>query len=367
MTSRSRLVAPAALLTAGALALAGCAGGAEPQETPAGDAVTVVASTNVYGQIAEAIGGDHVEVTSIVTSGAQDPHSFEASARDQLAVSEAELIIENGGGYDSFMDALIDGSGTEAPVITAVEFSHDWPDAESHDEAHPEETHASDAHADHADDDHAHDTHAEETHGAEETHAAEEKPAEDAHAGHDHGDHGHVEGFNEHVWYDPHTIAHLAEAIADELSALDAANADVFSGNLADFTAGVETIEASLADLDAAHGGTEILVTEPVPLYLTDAAGLVNVMPDAFTEAVEEGQDVAPATLLEAQRLVQSGTIGLVVANAQTGGAETTQVISDAESGGIPVVEFTETLPEGQTYLSWMTANVEALSEALTP
>ena len=363
MTSRSRLVAPVVLVTAGALALAGCGGGAEPQETPADGTVNVVASTNVYGQIAEAIGGDHVAVTSIVTSGAQDPHSFEASARDQLAVSDAQLIIENGGGYDSFMDALIDGSGADAPVITAVEFSHDWPDAESHDEAHPEKTHADDAHADddgHAEDDHAH---------AEETHAAEDEHADDAHAddGHDHGDHGHVEGFNEHVWYDPHTIAHVAEAIADELSELDAANADAFADNLAEFTAGIETIEASLADLDTEYAGTQILVTEPVPLYLTDAAGLVNVMPAAFTEAVEEGQDVAPATLLEAQRLVASGDIALVIANAQTGGAETTQVISDAEGHGIPIVEFTETLPEGQTYLSWMTANVDALAEALTP
>ena len=355
MTTRRRLLAPLALATAAAFALTGCGGGSEPEETPTG-AVAVVASTSVYGQIIEAIGGDHVAVTSVVTSAAQDPHGFEASARDQLAVSEAQLIVENGGGYDAFMDALIDSSGTNAPIITAVEFSHDWPDAGSHDDAHADDAHADDAH----DDTDAGDPHAED-------HADADHDPHTDDDDHDHADHGHVEGFNEHVWYDPHTMAHLAEEIAHQLSELDAENAEAFAKNLATFSDGIEQLEASLAELDAAHGGTQILVTEPVPLYLTDAAGLVNVMPEAFTEAVEEGQDVAPATLLEAQRLIESGTIGVLVANAQTGGAETTQVTSGAESQGIPVVEFTETLPEGQTYLSWMTANVDALSVALTP
>ena len=74
-------------------------------------------------QIAEEIGGDLVDVTSIVSSASQDPHSFEPSAQDQLAVRHADLVIENGGGYDSFIDALLEASGSTAPVLTAVEFS----------------------------------------------------------------------------------------------------------------------------------------------------------------------------------------------------------------------------------------------------
>ena len=55
----------------------------------------------------------------------------------------------------------------------------------------------------------------------------------------------------------------------------------------------------------------------------------------------------------------------VVIANTQTGGAETEEVISEAEATGIPVIQFSETLPEDQTYLSWMQANIEALTEAL--
>lgn len=333
-----RLVAPAALVAASALALAGCA---SAQPDAADGTIAVVTSTDVYAQIVEEIGGEHVTVTPIIASTGQDPHSYEATARDQLTLSRAALIVENGGGYDSFIDALIDATGTDAPVITGASFSHDWPENEGHaDESDPS------------------------TGSGTDDHEAEEDHAEQGHD-HDHGDLGHVEGFNEHVWYDPHTIVHVAEGIAEELSELDPDNAAAFAANLEAFAAGIDELEASLADIGAAHGGEQVFVTEPVPVYLTNAAGLENVTPDAFSEAVEEGQDVPPATLLEALTLLDSGTVRVVIANAQTGGAETTQVIAAAENAAIPVLEFTETLPSGQTYLSWMTDNIAQLEEAL--
>ena len=156
----------AALATVAAItALAGCS-----TATADDGKLQVVASTNVYGSIAAQIGGDHVAVTSLIDSAAKDPHGYEATARDRLAVQKADLVIENGGGYDAFMDELIDGS--DAVVITAAEFSHDYPDAVVDDHDHD---------ADHAD---------------------------------EHAGHSHIEGFNEHVWFDVHTVSHVAEQIA---------------------------------------------------------------------------------------------------------------------------------------------------------
>ncbi|MHC2998187.1 metal ABC transporter substrate-binding protein [Microbacterium sp. HJ5] len=319
------------LAAASAFALAGCAG--TPAAGQDDGTISVVASTNVYGQIAEAVGGDLVDVTSIVTNESQDPHSFEPSARDQLTVSQADLIVENGGGYDAFIDALIEASGTDASVVTAVESSHDWPDNDGHEEEAAHETEAPDE--DHADE-----------------------------GDHDH-DHEHVEGFNEHVWYDPHTVAHVAEDIAEELAELSPEDAETFAANAAAFSAEVEGLEASLAELEEAHAGAGVFVTEPVPAYLIAAAGLENVTPEAFSEAVEEGQDVAPATLLEAIALFEDDRVAVVVANTQTAGAETAQIVGEAGGRGIPSIAFSETLPEGQTYISWMQANIEALNGAL--
>ncbi|NYF17969.1 zinc/manganese transport system substrate-binding protein [Microbacterium sp. AK009] len=349
----TRLVPLFAVTAASAFALAGCAT-ATGSSSSAGsadaarDAVQVVASTNVYGQIVEEIGGDAVAVTSIVSSAAQDPHSYEPSAQDTLAISNAELIVENGGGYDAFIDALIESSGSEAHVITAVEFSHDYPGAEAHSDDHSEEGGAAEGAADAA---------------AEEEHAHEEG---EEHA-HDEGehDHAHIEGFNEHVWYDPHTIVHVAEAVADELSELRPEEADTFAANLDAFTGEIEGLEDSLGAIAGEQQGAHVFVTEPVPVYLAAAAGLENVTPEAFSEAVEEGQDVPPATLLESLDLLGADDVRVVITNTQTGGAETEQIVSEADSLSIPVIAFSETLPEGETYISWMQANITALSDAL--
>lgn len=250
-------------------------------------------------------------------------------------MSQADLVIENGGGYDAFVDALIDASGTTAPVITAVEYSHDYPGNEGHsDDAHAE----GDSHAE--EDDHV--------------------------EGDDHAGHDHIEGFNEHVWYDPHTMEHVVEDIAHELGDLDAAKADTFEANAKKLIDGIAGLETSLEKIKADHAGEKIFVTEPVPLYLTAAAGLENATPEAFSEAVEEGQDVPPATMLEATKILGSGEVRTVIVNAQTGGAETSEVEGLATKADIPVLKFTELLPDGLTYLEWMQQNIDELAGSLT-
>ncbi|KAA9108420.1 metal ABC transporter solute-binding protein, Zn/Mn family [Microbacterium rhizomatis] len=307
-----------AALGAFATLLAGCSGTASPAGSTAGT-LSVVASTNVYGQIAEAVGGDAVTVTSLIASSAQDPHEFEPSAGDQLKVQRADLLIENGGGYDPFLDALVGASGTTAPVITAAQLSPEWPADDD------TSTHTDDA-------DHAHD---------------------------------HLEGFNEHVFYDPATMGLLAEAIAQQLGSLDPARAAEFTQNAKTFADGTAALEDSLATIARTHAGARVFVTEPLPLYLTDAAGLENATPSAFSEAVEGGQDVPPATLLDALRVLSSGEVKVVITNAQAAGAETTQVEDAAGAAGIPVLKFSEILPDGTTYLGWMQGNIDQLAKAL--
>jgi zinc/manganese transport system substrate-binding protein len=312
-----------------ALALTGCSASAAEGDA-AGDTVAVVASTNVYGDIAAQIGGDLVSVTSIIDSAAQDPHSYEASAQDQLALSKAALVVENGGGYDPFIDSLLSASDNADVVVVNASEASGLLDA------------------DHSEEDHA-----------EEEHSEEEHSEEDGH--------NHIEGFNEHVWYSFHGVEHIAEEIAHELSEIDADNAATYEENLATFVSGIADLEATAEELHSSTEGKGVAITEPVPLYLLEEAGLTNLTPEAFSEAIEEGTDVAPLVLQETLALFDGGSVSLLAYNEQTAGAETEQVAAAAEDAGVPVVSFTETLPDGADYFSWMTENLEAISAAVTP
>jgi zinc/manganese transport system substrate-binding protein len=310
-------------LAASSLALAGCASSASPSAET--DGVSIVASTNVYGSIAEAIGGDLVTVTSLIASAGQDPHSFEASAQDQLVLSKADLVIENGGGYDPFIDTLLAASSTDVAVVNATEAS-----GLLEGDAHGDAEHSDDA----------------------STSSATE--------GHDH-----IEGFNEHVWYSFHGVEHVAEEIAHRLSELDADNAATYEANYTAFAAEVETLEATAEGMHASTEGLGAAITEPVPLYLLEAVGLTNKTPEAFSEAIEEGADVAPEALAETLDLFTDGSVSLLAYNGQTASPETERVRTAAEENGVAVVDFTETLPDGADYVSWMTDNLSAISAAL--
>ena len=319
-------LAAIALAAVSVLALSGCSSAA-----PAADdgKLHVVASTNVYGQLAAEIGGDRVEVTSLIDSAEKDPHSYDASARDRLTVQKADLIIENGGGYDGFMQELREGS--DAAVVTAVEFSHDYPDAtvEEHD-------------------DHAHDE--------------EEQHQDDGHA---HEGHSHIEGFNEHVWFDVHTVSHVVEQIVADLSELDPDGKEHYVDAAKKLTEELGAIESELEDLHQSHEGQKVFITEPLPGLLAASAGLDDIAPDGFASAVEEGNDVAPAVLLDALKVVESGDVRAVLVTAQTGGTETGRITDAAGKASIPVVSFSELLEADQSYAEWMRAAISDLAAAL--
>ena len=292
------------------LTLAACSGGSSdtaPSSAAAGAAdasgqVQVLASTNVWADVVEQVGGEHVAVTSIITDPSADPHSFQSSARNQLAVSKAALIVENGGGYDDFMQTMLASAGTGVPVINAVDVSGITP-----------------------------------TDGE----------------------------LNEHVWFDFPTVAKVADAVAARLATIDPANADTYQANAEAFDKSVGDLSTQAAAIKAAHDGAPVAITEPVPMYLLAAAGLDNVTPGEFSEAIENETDVPAAVMDQTLKLFTGKQVKVLVYNEQTSGPQTEQVVDAAKANDIPAVPVTETLPDGQDYLSWMQANIQALSQAL--
>jgi zinc/manganese transport system substrate-binding protein len=296
--------------------LAGCASPANGQADAGG--LSIVASTSVYGSLAQAVVGQFGDVTSIIVRGNQDPHGYEATARDQLTLSRADLVIQNGGGYDPFVGELLETSGNQPVVLTAV---------------------------------------------ADDVAQAVEEHGE--HSQHDGEAHEHAHGENEHVWYSLHAMHDFAGRLGDALAALEPARAGTYRANAERLLAGIEALQARAAELSAAGAGVTALATEPVPLPLLADLGIEDRTPVEFLAALEDGRDVPPGVLDETLDLIAGGGVGLVAFNEQTVDATSTLVVEVAAEAGVPVVSFSELPPEGSGYLEWMTVNLDRLAEVL--
>ncbi len=289
-----RLATGVAGLTVLAVAVAGC--GSSGNDPASGDKLAVVASTNVWASVVQAVGGDAVTVKSIIDDPSADPHAYESKPEDATALTAAKLVVFNGGGYDPFFNQMADTSAKDARRIEAFALS-----------------------------------------GKSEA--------------------------NEHVWYDLPTVKKVADKIAEELGVLDAAEKDTFAGNAKSFDAKLDELIAKAAKIGS---GAKVVATEPVAGYLIEGAGLTDATPEEFSEAIEEETDPPAGAVAEMTELVTGKRVAAVVNNAQTETPVTKALKESANKSGVPVVDVTETLPEGVTsYVDWMTRQVDALAGAL--
>ncbi|MCE6999521.1 zinc ABC transporter substrate-binding protein [Saccharothrix sp. S26] len=313
MTVRNALLGAVAAATAVALTACGA------QDTPAandGGPIKVVASTNVWGSVVKAVGGDAVQVSAIIDDPSGDPHSYESTPSDLAEVRDAKLVVFNGGGYDDFFATLLGPETEGAKKIEAFPLSGK---ADGHEEPEPSGEPEGEEHHDHA--------------------------------------------VNEHVWYDFETVRKVADQAAADLGAIAPDKKSTFDANAKDFAAGLTGLEQRVAGKGA---GKKVLATEPVAHYLLDTAGVEDVTPESFADAVENETDIPAAALADVTRLIEQKQVTALVNNAQTENAGTKQVVEQARATGVPVAEVTETLPEGVTgYLDWMTKQVDSLVGAL--
>jgi len=102
--------------------LSACGGSstATPGGSSSPTAISVVAAENFYGDITRQLGGSHVSVTSILSDPNVDPHVYESNVQTAETVSKAQLVIENGLGYDTWMDRLLAASPKPGRIVLAA-------------------------------------------------------------------------------------------------------------------------------------------------------------------------------------------------------------------------------------------------------
>ncbi|WP_150463100.1 metal ABC transporter solute-binding protein, Zn/Mn family [Nesterenkonia ebinurensis] len=299
----------AAAACAGGVVLSSC-GNPDAGTEPLGDEIaevedtglTVVASIDVYTDLVTGIAGDTVEVQPLVDSTAIDPHSYEATPQDRLTVENADIIIANGGGYDSFITLLASAADKDDDVYQLIE-GENW--------------------------------HSHESEGSWE---------------------------NEHIWYDLERMSEFVLDFAEHLGEIAPENSDYYAENASAMAAEIEALAERNTALDAE--GHSYFATEAVSGSLLDDAGLQNLTPLEFLNAVEHGDDVSPR--LYAQALDLAEEIDLLSYNPQTETQQSARIRDAAADAGAVVVEFTETIPdEADGYLDWMEANIDIIESAL--
>lgn len=273
-----------AIATASLLALSGCSNVAEPNRWSAGHGeIKIVASTNVWGSVANLVAGDLATVDAIIYNANQDPHSYELTARDQLLISEADIVIMNGGGYDDFIQTAIDSDPT--PAITVDAFMASGDDETRNEHIWYDVDQVGDVAA---------------VIGAA------------------------IESIDESKTYQ------VEERVAD------------FRAKLAERK---DKLDKHRALLQVAYVSLEqlsVFMTEPLPYYLVEDAGYIDATPKDFSEAIEEDRDVPPAVMKEATDLLKRAGVGAILLNSNT---QTTQISTlITVNKDIPVLGFSELL-----------------------
>lgn len=97
---------------------------ASPAASASDPPVHVVAAENFWGNIAAQIGGRDVQVTSLITSPNADPHLFETDAQNAALLAQAQVVVENGAGYDSWMGSLLGADGGHPHIVNAASVLH---------------------------------------------------------------------------------------------------------------------------------------------------------------------------------------------------------------------------------------------------
>ncbi len=290
----------AATLALIATALAGC-GPSVHASSPG--VVNAIGAENQYANVIAQIGGNYVHVSAILDNPNTDPHSFEFSPSAAKEVSNAKLIVQNGLGYDDFMNKIEAATSTPARHVIIVQRLLKLPNSTP----------------------------------------------------------------NPHLWYDPATMPLVAQALAAELSTLQPRHASYFDANLRKFDASLTPWLDAIASFKAKYGGTPVATSEPVADYLLQAMGADNLTPFSFQADVMNGTDPTPQDISLENSFFNKHLVKVFAYNQQVVDALTTSLRQNAERHGVPVVGVYETMPtNGYDYQSWMLAETRAIQKAIT-
>lgn len=359
MRTRFPLIALAAAALAFTCPLTGCGN----STAPAGHTGKKVVYTTFFPvqDLTSRIVGDKMEVKTII-SGNQEPHDFELNTQDMAKIADADLVIYNGAGMESFIDALKESADDQDRFL---DLSQGLTLLEGADHDHDHDGHDHDA-DDHDADDHDHETDAQdaEEHDADAHDHEHDADAEDHHDedGHDHGhDHG---GVNPHTWLSIKNAEVELDTIYQKVAAMDPDNEAYYRENLdrvlADFQALDKRFEDAIAQVPAER---RVFVTSHAAFnYLAHDYGLKQV---AVTGISPEDEPTAAQLATISDFMKSNGVDTIFFEGAATPKvAETLAASANAKTATLYTMESLSEDEAKLGYLTLMERNLDALMES---
>jgi len=300
--------------------------------------LSVIASIYPMADFADKIGGDFIDLKTLVPPG-MDAHSWEPSARDIIALNEADIFIYNGSGMEGWAERVIETVDNSNLIV--VEASHEL--AVPFDEHEVEYINSVDEHE------------------HEDIHEHEDVDGhEEAHHHHDHGD------TDPHVWLDPERAAQQMEVIAESFISADPGNKEVYEQNLS-------VMHEKLAALDEAYEEQlddikrrEIVVSHAAFGYLCAAYDLQELSITGVSPDVEPSpEDMANIVNIMREKNINTIFFETLATPkvAEAIAAETGARVDTLN----PIEGLTEeNIAAGDDYFSIMEKNLDALVKALS-
>jgi zinc/manganese transport system substrate-binding protein len=264
--------------------------------------IAAVGAESQYADVIQQVGGRYVQASAIMSNPSTDPHTFEASIAVARQVGRAQLVVQNGLGYDAFMNTIESASPAPGRKVIDVQRLLGLPASTP----------------------------------------------------------------NPHLWYAPGTMPKVADAIAAGLAAIQPSHAAYFRANAAAFSASLKTLASAIAGFKAAYPGAPVATTEPVADYLLTALGADNLTPWTFQADVMNGVDPSPQSVAAERALLTQRKVKVLVYNQQVTDPLTQSMIALAAQNHIPVVGVYETMPApGYDFQTWMLTEARDLRTAV--
>ena len=341
-----------------AVVAVGC-GGQGGQEGDGDDPLQAVATFSILGDMVENVAGDDVELIAMVGPG-EDTHTFEASPSDVRALTEADLVFENGLEFEGWLNELYESSGSDARRVVVSEGVEPI-EAGGHDHGeHGEHEHEGEG---------AHEDHGEE--GPEEHEGEGTHEEHDEGGSHDHDGEGHDHGeYDPHVWQDPNNAVVMVEAVRDALIEADPGNEDAYRQNAEEYIGQLEELDTEVRDqVESIPEENRKLVTgHQVFSYFADEYGF-EVPGTAISSATTEAADPSAGEIAELSDQIREENVPAIFPEMFTTDERVMQRLATEADVELAPPLFTGSLAEegeeGDTYLDMMSYNAETMATAL--